>query len=128
MLRRSLPSVVISYPNQHHKELTLINPDDPNQQQKVCDVIPYCCYLELHDLMSPQRQYATSVFAILESFGLMCMTSLLSQSGGINDLLSIITMASDLHQEFAQLEFWLEPTGTPHEILTMSSHLSWSRH
>ncbi|KAJ3498576.1 hypothetical protein NLJ89_g10201 [Agrocybe chaxingu] len=67
-----------------------INPDDPAQQQR--------------------RDYASSVFAVLKLFGLGSVVATLTAPVGIHHLSNLLSLRTELHTAFDDLELWLEAT------------------
>ncbi|KAG6825269.1 hypothetical protein H0H87_009892, partial [Tephrocybe sp. NHM501043] len=64
-------------------------------------------YTEVAHILS-ESDYATTVFAILNMFGLEEKTKAL-YGAGVNGLRNVITVNTEFHKAFDQLKLWLEP-------------------
>ncbi|EKM54945.1 uncharacterized protein PHACADRAFT_94763 [Phanerochaete carnosa HHB-10118-sp] len=93
------PVVGIRYTNCCHilSESTLqdADPDNPDRDRK--------------------REYAASVLAVLQSFGLESLVNEVVKKGCVYHLTNILTMTSYLHALFDNLHLWLEATNTSNE-------------
>ncbi|CAA7260461.1 unnamed protein product [Cyclocybe aegerita] len=71
-----------------------------------------CCPILSGSANDPRHptEWQKRVFAVLKSFGLESIVSTLTAAGGIHDLSNLLSLRSELHTAFDDLEIWLEPT------------------
>ena len=57
-----------------------------------------------------QTHYASGTIAILKSFGFSDFTEVFNQSGGVHEVWNLLSLQTDLHAMFDQLDLWFEST------------------